>query len=356
MGKYMRKGKGMGEVAVMEVLQSSLGVKTTARTLASQEDQKLVPSMSTSIKHPTPTTTTSTAAAMKTTCVESKQTSYSEFRSRKLEKISRCYHAQEGNNNNKESKSLEESSRLGLSEPSAEAAPAKVARKQSIAGPSEALEEPTNDEEATLEVRHTWKYWQVEALFGENIMDHNSRERNVETLETLGSTTKPAQASSGRKIMQTEAQMSHFHVPTSSEIEEFFAGAEQQERRQFVERDKMFHPWKGVLPRSGPRGPISGPFWKRKRLGNISQPFMVASRKHRAHILKLGRFHPYTFFFSKSSLYDVIGVGKHPFLKPQAEEKLDHDPNLHVLVLIGCDTTVTSPFFFICKGSMDGIA
>eukprot|EP01018_Ginkgo_biloba_P021418 Gb_00653 [translate_table: standard] len=262
MGKYMRKGKGVGEVAVMEVSQGSLGVRTRARTLASQKDRKLAPSRSASIKHPT--TTTSTAATTRTPCVESMQTSYLELRSRKLEKISRCYHAQEGNNNNEKSESLEESSRLALSEPSdrssrrvhsavahsrtnsatfshahSNAKPAKVARKQDEAGPSEAFEEPASDEEAALE---------VEASFGENVMDHDSRERrarettpsslirNVETLETPGSTTRPAQASSGRRRMQNEAQTSHFRVPTSSEIEEFFAGAEQQEQRRFAER------------------------------------------------------------------------------------------------------------------------
>lgn len=40
MGKYMRKTKAAGEVAVMEVAQSSLGVRTRAKTLALQRLQK----------------------------------------------------------------------------------------------------------------------------------------------------------------------------------------------------------------------------------------------------------------------------------------------------------------------------
>lgn len=40
MGKYMRKAKAAGEVAVMEVAQSSLGVRTRAKTLALQRLQK----------------------------------------------------------------------------------------------------------------------------------------------------------------------------------------------------------------------------------------------------------------------------------------------------------------------------
>lgn len=47
MGKYMRKAKARGEVAVMEVCQPCLGVRTRAKTLALQRLQK-------SIQQPSP--------------------------------------------------------------------------------------------------------------------------------------------------------------------------------------------------------------------------------------------------------------------------------------------------------------
>ena len=43
MGKYMRKAKATAEVAVMEVSQSSLGVRTRAKTLALKGLQKAPP-------------------------------------------------------------------------------------------------------------------------------------------------------------------------------------------------------------------------------------------------------------------------------------------------------------------------
>lgn len=44
MGKYMRKSKASGEVAVMEVAGALLGVRTRSRTLAAQ--QQRAPSIS----------------------------------------------------------------------------------------------------------------------------------------------------------------------------------------------------------------------------------------------------------------------------------------------------------------------
>lgn len=63
MGKYMRKAKAAGEVAVMEVAQSSLGVRTRAKTLALQRLQQ----------SPAPAPATSSG-------------SYLQLRSRRLEK------------------------------------------------------------------------------------------------------------------------------------------------------------------------------------------------------------------------------------------------------------------------------
>lgn len=69
MGKYMRKAKTAGDTAVMEVSQSSLGVRTRAKTLALQRIQ-------------------STAGAASTAArpEENPDSCYLELRSRRLEK------------------------------------------------------------------------------------------------------------------------------------------------------------------------------------------------------------------------------------------------------------------------------
>lgn len=274
MGKYMRKGKGVGEVAVMEVSQGSLGVRTRARTLAAASSQKdhrrLGASKSVTTKH-------QSSAPPASPCVESSMhTCYLELRSRKLEKFSRCYHSAHGATSHGESKrslSLSEPSRLAVSEEarvasdksshrvlqqqssvahsrnnsatfSHNAKPAKAAQRKerrdddhTSARPSEA---PHEDEDGM----------EVEASFGENVMDLDSRERrtrettpssytrDVETMETPGSTTRPP-SNAGRRRFQTEGghgTRNQFHVPTTNEIEEFFAGAEQQEQRRFTDR------------------------------------------------------------------------------------------------------------------------
>lgn len=80
MGKYMRKGKGVGKMAVREVSQGSLGVRTRARALALEKDSKLshTSSESESLMQP-----------HQSECNESRDT-YMELRSRRLEKVARC--------------------------------------------------------------------------------------------------------------------------------------------------------------------------------------------------------------------------------------------------------------------------
>ncbi|KAK4366189.1 hypothetical protein RND71_014069 [Anisodus tanguticus] len=70
MGKYLRKAKITGDVAVMDVSQSTLGVRTRARTLALQRLQ------SSSTTTPPPSSSSSSSS----------DTSYLQLRSRRLEK------------------------------------------------------------------------------------------------------------------------------------------------------------------------------------------------------------------------------------------------------------------------------
>lgn len=83
MGKYMRKAKLSGEVAVMEVPhQSSLGVRTRARTLALQRLLK----PTTDLHQPSPATTKTTSEVNSGTVSTDHPCSYIQLRSRRLEK------------------------------------------------------------------------------------------------------------------------------------------------------------------------------------------------------------------------------------------------------------------------------
>uniref|UniRef100_A0A0C9S167 TSA: Wollemia nobilis Ref_Wollemi_Transcript_26466_1789 transcribed RNA sequence n=1 Tax=Wollemia nobilis TaxID=56998 RepID=A0A0C9S167_9CONI len=297
MGKYMRKGKGVGEVAVMEVSQGSLGVRTRARALASQRDQRRG-ALATSSKSSASASTGVSTKQHQTPappCFESPMhTSYLELRSRKLEKIIwRCgqqHHHQRSQEatTHHASKSMGEPSRMALSEGEAKASVGVASDKSSRRMPSSVAHSRNNSatfshahsnakpakarrkeqhhdlqaqpsEVSNMEIKDDNDAMEVEASFGENIMDLDPRERrttrettpsshvrDVETLETPGSTTRPAPPASGRRRPQNEGHShsrsrSHsasqqLHVPTSNEIEEFFAGAEQQEQRRFTER------------------------------------------------------------------------------------------------------------------------
>lgn len=258
--------------------QVSLGVRTRARTLREDHHHRRlpVPSSKTTKTHHHHHTASAPA------CFDgsSMQTAYLELRSRKLEKIiCRCHEeaatqtAQEGS-----TRFEGEASRMALSEGGAtvglgtasdkssrrvqqqqssvahsrnnsatfsNAKPARLRRKdQNQRHHNQPAQPPENDPEDAME---------VEVSFGENVMDLDSRERrttrettpssHMRDVEAPGSTTRPAPPTSGRRRLQNEGHSrshstSHqfLHVPTSNEIEEFFAGAEQQEQRRFTER------------------------------------------------------------------------------------------------------------------------
>eukprot|EP01018_Ginkgo_biloba_P036662 Gb_17901 [translate_table: standard] len=286
MGKYMRKGKGIGEVAVMEV--SHVGVRTRA---ALQRARKLHGQAK-----------SSSTAKLKPSCIASMQTSYLELRSRRLEKVAVCcpkvctVSESNHNNNNINNKNnlgfheeeAVEKSRLIQSEqlstrqsfssqrspcreasmavqklsagPSRRNMPSTVANSRTdsatfsqshsrtksrtrkedensmdmgdIVPPSEELQDITNEVSMEMQVS-----------FGENIMDNDPRERRettpssnlrgeTATLETPGSTTRTVHP----RRMQNEGRRTLFEAPTLHEIDEFFAVAEAQEQRRFTER------------------------------------------------------------------------------------------------------------------------
>ncbi|CAN6308108.1 unnamed protein product [Urochloa humidicola] len=188
MGKYMRKGKVSGEVAVMEVPGGALlGVRTRSRTLALQRAQR----------PPLDKAETAAEAAG----------DYLELRSRRLEKPHK--------------------------ELPAVAVPVQkrgAGRKTAAAEAPGALAEDD-----------------VEASFGENVLDFDAMERSTrettpcslirssDMISTPGSTTKSKTSNSMTSHRRMEAPICRF-IPSSLEMEEFFGEAERQGQHTFREK------------------------------------------------------------------------------------------------------------------------
>ncbi|PKU83642.1 cyclin-dependent kinase inhibitor 5 [Dendrobium catenatum] len=178
MGKYMRKAKLNGEVALMEVsAQSSIGVRTRARTLALQRLEK-------SSFSPAADNSSSSSSC------------YLQLRSRRLEKPA-----------------------VGIK--------TKDSLEPKILDAAEASPEADGG---------------LEVSFGENVLDLEARDRettpcslirNSETLSTPGSTTRPTvTAVLNCRVLNT----THQNIPSTHEMEEFFAGSERLQQRTFIEK------------------------------------------------------------------------------------------------------------------------
>ncbi|KAJ8749539.1 hypothetical protein K2173_025734 [Erythroxylum novogranatense] len=208
MGKYMKKSKISGDIAVMEVSQSTnLGVRTRAKTLALQRLQS-----SSSLASPNPDTS-----------------SFLQLRSRRLEK------PQQGHDTKvmqqpqvKDPKQRESSVKLGSD------CGKKVERKGCVGEKWAAFGSKCETDELGLE-----------GSFGDNCLDDEARERSTRestpsslirdshTIRTPGSATKPT---SSRAANQRGRNETRRNIPTTYEIEEFFACAQQQQRRLFIEK------------------------------------------------------------------------------------------------------------------------
>lgn len=57
--------------------------------------------------------------------------------------------------------------------------------------------------------------------------------RDPETIRTPGSTTRHASSAETSRRMQDSMRR---HIPTANEMDEFFAGAEEEQQRQFIEK------------------------------------------------------------------------------------------------------------------------
>ncbi|XVF32207.1 hypothetical protein REPUB_Repub17cG0062100 [Reevesia pubescens] len=206
MGKYMKKSKITGDIAVMEVShQSTLGGRTrAAKTLALQRLQKLHPS--------------SPSSAGSTPDVS--PFSYLQLRSRRLEKLPSPV-------SNNETKQRKESSCKTEEKKKTEAG-CFVENREIVVGVGVGLCCQTE-----------------EASFGENNLDFEPRDRSTrestpcslikgsETIATPGSTTRLRSSPSAHRRGLNDVQRL---IPTTHEMEEFFACAEQQQQRQFIEK------------------------------------------------------------------------------------------------------------------------
>ncbi|KAL5702687.1 hypothetical protein ACHQM5_027871 [Ranunculus cassubicifolius] len=229
MGKYMRKAKITGEVAVMEVAssQSSFGVRTRAKTLALQRLQK------------------SSASAIDS------GTSYLQLRSRRLEKKPPSLLGNDSKKNQQTPKLLCGEGKQNQN-PSSNSKTNSRLNSSSIRSVSLSYsinEDENNDKEVILgkdeSLPENFFDVGIEASFGENCLEFEERGRSTrettpcslirgsDTIGTPGSTTRPTNSSATNRRRQSSIRR---NIPTANEMDEFFSVAEQQQQRVFTEK------------------------------------------------------------------------------------------------------------------------
>ncbi|XP_023513584.1 cyclin-dependent kinase inhibitor 5-like [Cucurbita pepo subsp. pepo] len=231
MGKYMRKTKSLGKVAVMEVSQTSFGVLTRAKTLALRRLQQ----------SPTPSPSLPSSVA---------SGSYLQLRSRRL--VFSGYESKRQKQNPKEdgctrNPSPRVSSSLRPAMPERSVTLGRVndegdhtaeEAEKSVAKIAEILARGSKNEIVDLGIE--------EASFGENFLDYESRDRstrestpsslirNPDIIRTPSSTIRPT--SSAIETNHRNRYSLNRHMPTAHEMDEFFALAEEKQQRYFIEK------------------------------------------------------------------------------------------------------------------------
>ncbi|XP_019188187.1 PREDICTED: cyclin-dependent kinase inhibitor 3-like [Ipomoea nil] len=216
MGKYMKKGKITADVAVMDLSESPLGVRTRAKTLALQRLQSQSDSDS----------------------------DYLQLRSRRLQKHTSSFredckkfaqkrHCQEAPESVTCQKwKLESSSRLRVG--SANSTSASITRSDTKEGCLQVLGEGYEAEESYD--------LGVQASFGENNLEFEARDRSTRestpcSLIREEDTIKAPNSATKRTNQTTRTRSSVLRtMPSAEEIDEFFAYAEQQQQRLFIEK------------------------------------------------------------------------------------------------------------------------
>lgn len=222
MGKYMRKAKITGDIAVMELVsQSSLGVRTRAKSLALQRLQSTTTTPPPLPPPPNP------------------ESSYLQLRSRRLEKVPPSLN---------DPKRRQSTLKHEISNPN----PSSRLRSINSGSVGSVSISCSKDEEGFIREFTTraskeddtedYNDLNVEPSFGENNLDFEGRERStrestpcslireLDSAGTPGSTTR--RTASTRRIQNAMQR----NIPTTHEIEEFFASAEQWQQRHFTEK------------------------------------------------------------------------------------------------------------------------
>ncbi|KAK9075983.1 hypothetical protein SSX86_004313 [Deinandra increscens subsp. villosa] len=198
MGKYMRKGKLIGDVvAVIDVSHSSLGVRTRAATLALQKLQAL---------------RTATAPPPE----QHRELSYLQLRSRKLEKPpqkrSTCHRQQNPNPSSLAIRSCGSGSKIG-----------------------DAGEFQTK---AEGEIEARCDFGSEETSFGENSVDFDGRERSTREstpcsfIRDSNDSFTPGSSTRHTVILNSIQRI----IPCAQEIDGFFARHAQEQQRLFSEK------------------------------------------------------------------------------------------------------------------------
>ncbi|TYK14824.1 cyclin-dependent kinase inhibitor 5-like [Cucumis melo var. makuwa] len=228
MGKYMRKTKSLGEVAVMELSQSSLGVLTRAKTLALRRLQQS-PSPS-----PSPASPASPVASG----------SYLQLRNRRLEKPPLVF---SGHESKRQKPSPREAcTRNPSPRVSSSLRPAMPERSVSLGRVNEEGDHTAED----VAEKSLVKFDEIHGGMGESKNENidlvieeasSTREstpssliRNPDTIRTPGSTTRPT--TSAIETNHRNPYSSNRHIPTTREMDEFFALAEEKQQRHFIEK------------------------------------------------------------------------------------------------------------------------
>ncbi|KAK7278538.1 hypothetical protein RJT34_23568 [Clitoria ternatea] len=203
MGKYMKKAKPKGELALVDSTTSNtttsyMGVRTRAKTLALQKSHSQQPELS-------PTSD-----------------SYLQLRSRRLQKPPISLHSSKRPKQPNPKSPIPNPTRLGL------------------ALDKDALSTRNQEENALHE-----KVDVQEASFGDNVLDFEGRERGTrestpcslirdsDTVRTPGSTTRPTCSTEAHRRTEQAARR---QIPTAREMDEFFAEIEEAQQKQFIEK------------------------------------------------------------------------------------------------------------------------
>ncbi|KAB2014352.1 hypothetical protein ES319_D09G218700v1 [Gossypium barbadense] len=236
MGKYIRKARTAGEVAVMELSQASLGVRTRAKTLALQRLQQ------SSTSSP-PTVVSSPATG---------DGSFLQLRSRRFEKPPLVVHHHVSKRHKQQQQGSKKDSCVQNPNPNSysRVRPCGGSNSEKKKGEDIVQEDNGNDNiinYSNLNNNHNESndFDGVEASFGENILDMEARERgtrestpcslirDLESIRTPGSATRPPNSADTNQRVQNSTRR---YTPTSHEMDEFFSLTEEDQQRQFIEK------------------------------------------------------------------------------------------------------------------------